>query len=159
MESKLFRKKSIERVSSPEQLNDYIRVTSPSVWLIMSAMVFLLLGICVWGIFGKLDTVLPVGVMTENGRTVCYIRESDRETVTEEMPVKIQEETYAILEIAQNPVQVDESYPEYLLHVGELTPGEWVYEAVLTESLGTSGAIFPGGILVESIAPMHFIVN
>ena len=33
----LFRQKSLDRVNSPEQLNDYIRVTTPSVWLILFA--------------------------------------------------------------------------------------------------------------------------
>ena len=28
--SNLFRKKSMDRISSPEQLNDYIRVSTPS---------------------------------------------------------------------------------------------------------------------------------
>ncbi len=30
-ETGIFREKSLERVSSPEELNDYIRVTTPSV--------------------------------------------------------------------------------------------------------------------------------
>lgn len=34
MENKLFRQKSIDRVSSPEQLQDYMRVTNPGVWMI-----------------------------------------------------------------------------------------------------------------------------
>lgn len=54
--SELFRKKSIERVTSPEQLNDYIRVSNPGVWMILAAVVILLAGVCVWGFFGRLDT-------------------------------------------------------------------------------------------------------
>ena len=73
MKNQLFREKSMERVSSPEQLNDYIRVANPSVWLALAVVVFLLIGICVWGIFGKLDTVLRVGAITEGERTVCYV--------------------------------------------------------------------------------------
>ena len=30
MEESLFRKNSMEQITSPEQLNDYIRVTSPA---------------------------------------------------------------------------------------------------------------------------------
>ena len=33
MENKLFRQKSIDRVLSPEQLQDYMRVTNPGVWM------------------------------------------------------------------------------------------------------------------------------
>ncbi len=53
--SELFRKKSLDRISSPEALNDYIRVTSPSVWLILIATVILLLGMLAWGVFGTVE--------------------------------------------------------------------------------------------------------
>lgn len=67
--SELFRKKSIERVSTPEQLNDYIRVTTPSVWAVLAAMTVLLIGMLVWGVFGSVD------IHDENGelRTVAPI--------------------------------------------------------------------------------------
>ena len=42
MNEQLFRKKSVERVSSPEQLNDYIRVANPSLWLVLGAVIVLL---------------------------------------------------------------------------------------------------------------------
>ena len=51
----IFREKSIERVSSPEELNDYIRVTTPSVWLVLAATVLLLLGMLAWSIFGTVE--------------------------------------------------------------------------------------------------------
>ena len=54
--SDLFRKKSLDRVSSPEELNDYIRVTTPSVWLILAATVVLLLGILAWSVFGTVES-------------------------------------------------------------------------------------------------------
>ena len=71
--SELFRKKSIERVSTPEQLNDYIRVTTPSVWAVLAAMTVLLIGMLVWGVFGSVDihdangelrTVAPITFIT-----------------------------------------------------------------------------------------------
>ena len=71
--SDLFRKKSLDRVSSPEQLNDYIRVTTPSVWLVLLALVLLLAGLIVWSIFGTVDvteidgtvqTIHPITIVT-----------------------------------------------------------------------------------------------
>ncbi len=53
--SGLFRKKSIERVSSPEQLDDYIRVTHPSVWVILIAIIILLTGVIIWAAFGTVS--------------------------------------------------------------------------------------------------------
>ena len=34
MSDQIFRKKSLDRISSPEQLNDYIRVANPGIWMI-----------------------------------------------------------------------------------------------------------------------------
>ena len=65
MESKqIFREKSIERVSSPEKLDDYIKVTTPSVWIILAATVALLVGMIIWGGFGKIEVNTPNGVET-----------------------------------------------------------------------------------------------
>ncbi len=50
----IFREKSLERISEPEQLHDYIRVTTPGIWLVLIAVVILLAGVFVWGIFGTL---------------------------------------------------------------------------------------------------------
>ncbi len=53
--SSIFRQKSLDRVSSPEQLNDYIRVTTPSVWLVLLALVLLLVGMLAWSVFGRVE--------------------------------------------------------------------------------------------------------
>ena len=45
MKNDLFRKSAIDRVSSPDQLNDYIKVVPPGVWLIVAAVIVVLAGI------------------------------------------------------------------------------------------------------------------
>ena len=50
----VFREKSLNSISSPERLNEYIRVSTPGVWLILAAITVLLIGILVWGVFGSL---------------------------------------------------------------------------------------------------------
>ena len=54
MENSLFRKKSIDKISSPEKLDDYIRVTTPSVWITLIAILLLLVGALLWGTLGEL---------------------------------------------------------------------------------------------------------
>ncbi len=71
--SEIFRKKSLERVSSPEELNDYIKVTTPSVWMVLAAIIILLAGLVVWSVFGSVtlnsadgssQTVHPITFVT-----------------------------------------------------------------------------------------------
>ena len=159
MKSQLFREKSLERVSSPEQLNDYIRVTNPSVWMALAAVIFLLVGICVWGVFGRVDTVLTVGAITQGERTVCYVKEADMDVISSDLEVQIGEEAYAISEIALQPIQIDETFPEYLVHLGGVAQGEWVYAVMLDGTAGEDGGIYEAKIVIESIAPMSFVID
>ena len=48
MDHQLFRKESIDRISSPEEMHDYMRVTSPKLWMILSAVIALLVGFIVY---------------------------------------------------------------------------------------------------------------
>lgn len=59
---KIFREKIMERVSSPEQLGDYIRVTSPGMWMVMGAVVLLLASGSLVNLFAPLliDTAMMV---------------------------------------------------------------------------------------------------
>ena len=41
-EPTVFRKKALERMSSPEQLTDYLCVTNPGIWVLLAAVILLL---------------------------------------------------------------------------------------------------------------------
>lgn len=55
-QAKLYRKSSMERIQSPEQLNEYLRVTNPSVWILLAAVILLLIGFLVWGSLSYIDS-------------------------------------------------------------------------------------------------------
>ena len=48
----IFRQTSLDRVSSPEQTDDYVRLPSASLWLVVAAAVLLVAGVVVWFTFG-----------------------------------------------------------------------------------------------------------
>ena len=52
------------RVGSPEELNDYIRVSSPAVWIVLAVVIALLLGALVWAVFGTVDVIDAAGNVT-----------------------------------------------------------------------------------------------
>lgn len=159
MSRSIFRKASLDRISSPEQLNDYIHVTNPGVWIILCAVIVLLLGICTWSVFGQLDSYLPVAAITENNQTVCYVKAEEAQSLESGMLVLIGEEKYYISEIKNQPIQLDSSFSEYLFYVGNLHEGEWAYIAALDHIYGEDGMIVSAEIVIESIAPMSFIMN
>ncbi|EHQ88919.1 NHLP bacteriocin system secretion protein [Desulfosporosinus youngiae] len=56
MEQKIFREVSLKRLSSPEQLDQLIKVTSPRGWLALVALILLLAGVIVWSFAGSIPT-------------------------------------------------------------------------------------------------------
>ena len=56
MAQSIFRKESLDKVTSPEQLNDYIKVSSAGVWAILTAIVILLVCLGVWA-FGESSAI------------------------------------------------------------------------------------------------------
>ena len=56
MEDSLFREKAIEKISSPEDLGNYLHVTRPSVWLMLVAVILMLSGLLVWGSIASIDS-------------------------------------------------------------------------------------------------------
>lgn len=83
----LFREKTIERISSPEKLTDYLRVTSPGIWAVLGAVIILLGGLFIWASIGTLETKVDVKVMVADHKAVIV---ADGATaLAEGMPVKI----------------------------------------------------------------------
>ncbi len=55
MNDSIFRKKSIDRISSPEESLDYLKVTRPAVWMILVVIVLIILAIVIWSITGRIE--------------------------------------------------------------------------------------------------------
>ena len=73
----LFRKSSMESISSPEQLTDYLRVTSPTVWIVMAAIVLLLVGMLVWGSIAYIDSYAAGTAQVQDGRMLVVFDDSE----------------------------------------------------------------------------------
>lgn len=157
MNEQLFRKKSVDRVSSPEQLNEYIKVSNPGIWMILAAIVILLVGAIVWGVLGTLDTTLSTVAVAENGELTVYVKEVDIDSIEEGMTVRIGDKEGTITEISTTPTTVDGTFSDYALHVGNLVNGEWVF-AIRVSGEFTDG-VHNADIVVESVSPMSFILN
>lgn len=89
MENQLFREKSLERISSPEELNDYLRVSTPNLWLTLVAVIVLLVGLLVWASVGKLETTIDAVAEIENNYVEVTLTGSDAEKIDEGMTIRI----------------------------------------------------------------------
>lgn len=88
MNDTIFRKKSLERISSPDQLDDYLKVSSPSVWVVLAALILALAAAGAWCFFGSMPTtVSSVGIHQEAG-TVCFVTAEEGYSIEPGMQVQ-----------------------------------------------------------------------
>ncbi len=58
--SDLFRAKSVEQIASPEQMHDYMKVTSPRLWMLLGVILALLVGFVVYASTAQMETTIPI---------------------------------------------------------------------------------------------------
>ena len=90
----IFRQKTLDRINSPEQLTDYLRVTSPGIWVVLAAVILLLAGIFAWSAVGTLETTADATVVVEDHAAVVV--PSGAEVLEAGMPLRIAGQEYVI---------------------------------------------------------------
>lgn len=88
-EKSIFREASLERIKSPDELTDYVRVTNPRLWVLLAALLILLVGTCVWGIFGRMETKVQGIAQCFGGKLVCAVKENDFEGIKEGTVIRV----------------------------------------------------------------------
>lgn len=158
MSSTIFREKSLEKISSPEQMNDYIRVSSPSVWMVLTAVIVLLAGVCVWGMFGHLDTAVQTGGVCTNGRLTVFVGEEDHDKIGENAVISVDGVEYAVAEITNAPIRVDDQIDPYVVHLAGFTEGDWVYR-LYADVPGLADGVYAASVITERVRPLDFVLN
>ena len=62
--------KSAKRLSSPEQLNDYLHVTNPRVWVLLIAVILLVGGLLLWSGFATVESYATGEATARSGELV-----------------------------------------------------------------------------------------
>ena len=157
-QSQIFRKKSIEKITSPEKLDDYIRVTTPSVWITLAGILLLLIGAFVWGVFGRLDTKLITGaVCRDGGSLIIFIPEEYAPQISVGMNVMADERNFTISGISDQLFQITDKFDPYALHAAGLAVGDFGITVKADTDL-PDGA-YKVTVTLKSVSPISYIMN
>ena len=156
--SGLFRERSLEAIESPENLNDYLRVTSPGVWLVLVSCIALLAGFVLWGVFGSIDTTLKLAVTASDGRAVCYVPYSELEKVAQRGEVTISGQTYALRTgTSAKVVVVSEEMDPYIRVGGDLNVGDVTVELEVDAAL--QDGVYSASVVTERLKPIALLLQ
>jgi len=90
----VFRKKTLDRISSPEQLTDYLCVTNPGIWVVLAAVILLLAGLFAWSMTGTLETTAEVKVVVAD--KTAEVIPLGSETLADGMPLRVAGQEFMI---------------------------------------------------------------
>lgn len=134
MSEELFTKKSLEKIKSPDSLNDTIKVANPSVWLILTAIIVILIGAVVWCIFGRIENSFKTGIEVHYKEGLCDFTYDEFGAVQKGMIVRIGSAEGVIEAIDKN-------------------------HGTATVSIDVPDGVYTCEIITESIQPITFITN
>lgn len=131
----VFRKKTLDRMASTEQLTDYLKVANPGVWITVVAVIVLLAGIFEWSFFSRLETSAQANVIVENnmGRVMPLGSESFESGMTLKVEGKEAEIT---------STETDEYGRTY-----------GIAELILPDG------VYSGTVVTQSIDPVEFLLT
>ena len=137
MDKQLFRKQSIDRISSPEQLQDYMRVTSPGIWMVLTAIIVMLAGLIICSSIGTVETSYPVAADVKAGEASIVLDKDTEYTVKEGMTLRVAGEDITI----ENVRRLDSG------------------ETVVTADVSLQDGTYDAKIVTERITPITFLLN
>ena len=98
-ESTLFRKKVMDRLSSPEDLNGYLRVMNPGVWILMAAVIALLAGLIAWSAVGTLETTVDAAAVVQDHSARIVVSGQGTYELKAGMPLRIDSQEFVIASV------------------------------------------------------------
>ena len=131
----IFRKKALDRISSPENLTDYLRVANPGIWVVLAAVILLLAGVLIWSSVGTLDTTAAAKVIVED--QVAEVVPLAAEALSDGMPLRVAGQEYVL-----NAVETDVYGRSFGIAQVSLPDG-----------------IYDGQVVTETIHPIDFLLT
>ena len=153
----IFRKSALDRISSPEDLDQYRTVTGPGVWLPLLTVAVLLVGVIVWMIFGNIQVSMDVAVESSGGAVVCYVPTEYRGNALYSGTVTIAGEQYTLRDVGYAGQLVDYEMSVTIRRAGNLNVGDTVSPMLVDAELPQG--VYAGQIVVDAVHPISYVIN
>lgn len=150
MDNNIFRKDSLDRISSADELHDYMRVTSPRLWMFLSVILVLIIGFI---LFASL-----VSIENDVDTKAEVHRYDSKDTPSMDIEIQIPPEIGEIVHVGMD-VRIDK-------HEGTITA---TYE---NDVLGKGGLVelndpevllnegsYKAKIVLEKVSPIQFLFH
>ena len=166
--SSIFTGKASEKLRSPDDLEKYVRVTNPSVWVVLIACIALVAGFLAWGVFGTVTTNVQataavVEVEDDKPQALCFLSSDEMTKVKVGDAANVGGQGLTVSSVNGVPLSGEEArellQSDYL--VSALMKGDWAYVVFFEGDISDLSQDVPlsANISVESMAPIKLILK
>jgi len=135
MSRTIFRQKNLDRLAAPDNLNEYLKVVTPSDWAVLLAVCLVLIGLFIWCLVGNLERRIESEARVKDG--VAYFSAS--EALTSGLSVKIGDTESLVRDVGK-----------------DLEQNKFIGAALVTNM---ADGVYKASIVVEQITPLDALFN
>lgn len=162
MNEELFRKSSVEHVTSREKLDIYIKVANPGAWLTVIGIFLLLICALIFGGAASLKTAVPVTGVVEADQIHVFVSPGQAEEFREGMTFeRKQQKLGEILKIAEEPVSRELTGRNYLTeYYRDVKLEKWNVEVIISNDQSLAeGEEVDGSVVTKVSKVLEMIVG
>ena len=157
VKKEIFRKKSLDKLASPEEMKDYMRVTTPSVWLALAAILLALSGLMAWALGGYVTITATASGVARGNEVICYFEDASQ--IREGMEVRLGDNAGVVKSVTANPISRDalaDQYEAYVIY--EMNLPEFVTAVAIETDAELSGVV-SAQVVLSRTRPISFVLN
>ncbi|MBQ3316630.1 MAG: hypothetical protein II883_06370 [Spirochaetales bacterium] len=141
----------------PGDLNQYIRLTTVSIWLVLVAFIVFVIGMVVWGFTGNLSVSVKAVAVGHEGKVSLYIPEDQVSRIKDDNELVINDKSVAIGNVHESGIsqRAGDVLDEYQLSLAGLSESQKVI--VVDRDLAGYDGSYGAAIIIERIKPFDFL--
>ena len=110
MPNQIFSEKAMKKLKTADDLEQYVQVTNPRIWIVLCACAALLLGLLVWAFFGTAATTVEARAAMIDGEMRCFLPSEEFKLVKVGDPAYINHLPWTVSERSAVPLSRDAAY-------------------------------------------------
>lgn len=108
--SEFFSEKAMKKLKTADDMEQYVEITSPRVWMIIGACAALLIGLLVWAFFGTAATTLETRAVLLDGKMQSFLSDQEIRLVAPGDKVFINETPWLVSACSDTPLSRESAY-------------------------------------------------
>lgn len=81
MNKPIFTQKAMKKLRTPDDMEKYVQVTNPGMWVILGACAALLLGLLAWGFLGTVSVTIQTRGVYADGKMFCLVSPAEYDMI------------------------------------------------------------------------------